>query len=198
MQANYRCAQARERRRFATPTIGSKAGQLHAKLQHGPACRCVVKAFRPRSSGAGYLVEGDSVARGRFVVADGDYSLELAMPDKMVDWDVIREVRGVAAVGHGVQCGSFDGPLSCNRLCRNRHAETGKRAATPCARSGVRGASLPQPPPPPSLSRLSPPRLPLVIAATLGSLSCDSLVRACAPLCAAVRRCARAPRPRHA
>ena len=41
------------------------------------------------------------MARGRFVVADGDYSLELAMPDKMVDWDVIREVRGVIAVGHG-------------------------------------------------------------------------------------------------
>ena len=101
MQANYRCAQARERHRSTTPTIGSKAGQLHAKLQRGPACRCVVTASRPRSSGAGYLVEGDSVARGRFVVADGDYSLELAMPDKMVDWDVIREVRGVAAVGHG-------------------------------------------------------------------------------------------------
>ena len=43
------------------------------------------------------------VAGHRFVVADGDYSVELAMPDKMVEWDVIREVMrdtcGEVAVG---------------------------------------------------------------------------------------------------
>ena len=40
---------------------------------------------------------------GRFVVADGDYSAELALPDKMVEWDVIREV-GAAGARH------IDGP----------------------------------------------------------------------------------------
>ena len=87
MQANYRCAQARERRRFATPTIGSKAGQLHAKLQRGPACRCVVKAFRPRSSGRGRYC-------GAWQVRGGGRGLQPGAGDAGQDGGLGRDPRG--------------------------------------------------------------------------------------------------------
>jgi hypothetical protein len=50
-------------------------------FQSSPAASQHLKAMRP------------PVSLRRFVVDDGDYSVHLAIADKMVEWDVVREVH---------------------------------------------------------------------------------------------------------
>jgi hypothetical protein len=61
-------------RAAATVTVSPPSNRAQPRPQH-------LKAMRP------------PVSLHRFVVDDGDYSVHLAIADKMVEWDVVREVH---------------------------------------------------------------------------------------------------------
>ena len=122
---NFRCAERREAARpviparFAllaiacvstvaeqpalTPRRGAGGGARSCASTRTASCRPITGEsrlpLRPLASCLALSLIVVHRLRGRFVVADGDYSVELAMPDKMVEWDVIREVRIRVGVG---------------------------------------------------------------------------------------------------
>lgn len=122
---NFRCAERREAARpviparlpllaiacvstvaeqpALTPRRGAGGGARSCASTRTASCRPITGErrlpLRPLASCLALSLIVVHRLRGRFVVADGDYSVELAMPDKMVEWDVIREVRIRVGVG---------------------------------------------------------------------------------------------------